>query len=129
MSLFSQYSVAPKVDLEIKPIPLTGNSVLTSGSILNNKSELQTKPIFYTPPKLDSGFVSSTLDSLSSFLEKSDAQALANKSLEYSQQIQDNNATIEEPKDNNKTIIIVSISLIGVLGISTLVYFLTKNKK
>jgi hypothetical protein len=130
MGLFSQYSVNPQLDLEVKPIPLTGNSVLTSSSVLNNKSELQSNPITYSPPKLDSGFVNSTLNSLSSFLDKSDAQALANRNLEYAQQIQDQNTSVQEQKNNNnKTIIIVGISVVSVVVLSIIVISIAKHKK
>lgn len=129
MSSFSQYSVAPKIDLEIKPISLTKNSVLTSNSVLSSKSELQSKPFVYNVPKLNSEFVNSTLNSLSSFLDKTNAEKLDNNNLLAYQQIQAQDETIQEPKSKNKTILITGISVISVVVLSIVIVSFLKHKK
>jgi hypothetical protein len=134
MSGFSQYSVPTSLDLEIKPIPLTTNSVLTSNT------SFQAKPINYTPPQLDESTLSSIQQSLSSFLNRNVVSANNDESkgnLVSQQEDQSyivptllpNEQYSASDNENNSTVLLIGIGLIGVTVITGLIIYIVKHKK
>jgi hypothetical protein len=134
MSGFSQYSVPTSLDLEIKPIPLTTNSVLTSNT------SFQAKPINYTPPQLDESTLSSIQQSLSSFLNRNVVSA-NNDELKGNLVSQQENQSYILPtslpneqysasdNDKNSTALLIGIGVIGVTVITGLIIYIVKHKK
>ncbi len=134
MSGFSQYSVPSAIDLTIKPLPLTTNSVLTSNT------SFQAKPINYTTPKLDESTLSSIQQSLSSFLNKNVVSA-NNDELKGNLVSQQENQPYILPtllpneqysasdNEKNSTVLLIGIGLIGVTVITGLIIYIVKHKK
>lgn len=132
MSGFTQYSIQNSLDLEIKPIPLTTNSVLTSNTSFKNQ------PVNYTAPKLDENTISSIQQSLSSFLNRNTANNTALKNDLLSQQPQFNiipniypNEIISQgDKEEEKTNpILIVAGVVGVILFSGIIIYAIKNKK